>query len=260
MSELTGRGSSGERRASVATSAPRPWLMLGVVVAWGSCFVAIRWGLRYAPALWFATLRAALAGGLLVAVGVLRGGRLPRGRGAWLTLLALGLVNVAFAFGAMFTGVANVSATGVAAVLANAQPLLILLPAWALYGERAAPTAVVGVAVGFAGLLFIAIPGGGGTGAWLSLLSAGSITAGTLLARRPRVGQRTLLWESVPLDPHDRVCRSRLWRTGAPGTQGARFESLGACTKVIDELFQSGVSWAPEGELCAPGRRHDRRG
>ena len=184
MSELAGRGSSGERRASVATSTPRPWLMLGIVFAWGTCFVAIRWGLRYAPPLWFATLRAALAGGLLVAVGVLRGGRLPRSRSAWLVLLALGIVNVAFAFGAMFAGVANVNATGVAAVLANAQPLLILLPAWVFYGERASPTAVVGVAVGFAGLLFIAIPGGGGTGAWLSLLSAGSITAGTLLARR----------------------------------------------------------------------------
>lgn len=38
--------------------------------------------------------------------------------------------------------------------------------------------------VGFAGLLLVAVPGGGGSGAWLSILAAVAITAGALLARR----------------------------------------------------------------------------
>ena len=47
---------------------------------------------------------------------------------------ALGMVNGTIAFAAMFAGVAGLS-TGTDAVLASVQPLLILLPAWWLYGE-----------------------------------------------------------------------------------------------------------------------------
>src|SRR3546814_11295158 len=38
--------------------------------------------------------------------------------------------------------------------------------------------------LGFVGLLMVALPGGGGTGAWLSVLAALAITGGTLLSRQ----------------------------------------------------------------------------
>ncbi len=95
----------------------------------------------------------------------------------------LGLVNVSLAFGTMFAGVAGL-ATGIAAVLANAQPLLIVLPAWWLFRERVTPRVGVALAVGFAGLLMVAVPGGGGSGALMSLVSAAAVTAGTLMVRR----------------------------------------------------------------------------
>lgn len=59
----------------------------------------------------------------------------PKLAAGWTIIAALDVVNVSLAFGAMFVGIAGL-ATGTAAVLANAQPLLILLPAWWLYGER----------------------------------------------------------------------------------------------------------------------------
>ncbi|WP_253702108.1 EamA family transporter [Dietzia sp. 111N12-1] len=90
--------------------------------------------------------------------------------------------NVTFAFAAMFAGVAGLS-TGVAAVLANAQPLLILLPAWWLFGERITARTGLALGTGFAGLLIVSIPGGGGSGALLSLLAAAAVTAGTLMVR-----------------------------------------------------------------------------
>src|SRR3546814_15761110 len=83
----------------------------------------------------------------------------------------------------MFAGVDGL-ATGTAAVLANAQPLLILMPAWWLYGERVNGRTAVGMLLGFVGLLMVALPGGGGTGAWLSVLAAPAITGGTLLSRQ----------------------------------------------------------------------------
>ena len=110
-------------------------------------------------------------------------GRPPSGRRAWGLITVLGLVNVTVAFAAMFAGVAG-GAAGTAAVLANAQPLLILLPAWWIYGERLSPRTAAALVVGFAGLVLVALPGGGGSGAALSLLSAAAVTAGTLLSRR----------------------------------------------------------------------------
>ena len=157
--------------------------MLWITAAWGACFVAIEWGLRDAPLLWFAALRALIAGAALLALGVALHRPVPRGWRAWGLITVLGLVNVTVAFAAMFGGVAG-GATGTAAVLANAQPLLILLPAWWLYGERLSPRTSAALVVGFAGLVAVALPGGGGSGAALSLLSAAAVTAGTLLSRR----------------------------------------------------------------------------
>jgi drug/metabolite transporter (DMT)-like permease len=157
--------------------------MLWITAAWGACFVAIRWGLRDAPVLWFAAFRAVIAGAALLALARAQRRPTPRGRRSWTLVAALGLVNVTIAFAAMFAGVAGL-ATGVAAVLANAQPLLILLPASWLYGEKVTPRTSVALAVGFGGLLVVALPGGGGRGALLSLLAAAAITGGTLLARR----------------------------------------------------------------------------
>lgn len=165
------------------TRRPAPLRMLWITAALGACFLAVRWGLRDAPLLWFAALRAVLGGVVLAAVAAVQRRPLPRSAPSWGGIGALGLVNVSLAFWAMFAGIAGL-ASGTAAVLANAQPLLILLPAWWLYGERVSARTGVALAVGFGGLLVVAVPGGGGQGALLSLLSAAAVTAGTLMVRR----------------------------------------------------------------------------
>jgi drug/metabolite transporter (DMT)-like permease len=157
--------------------------MVWVTAVWGACFVAIQWGLRDAPILWFAALRALVAGMTLLTAGGAQHRPRPSGARAWALITVLGLVNVTIGFGAMFAGVAGL-ATGTAAVLANAQPLLILLPAWWLYGEGVSRRTAGALVVGFVGLVLVAAPGGGGAGAALSLLAAAAITGGTLLARR----------------------------------------------------------------------------
>lgn len=168
---------------SALTAGPRPARMLWVTAAWGACFIVIRWGLRDAPVLWFAALRSLGAGGALLVLASLQRRPTPRGRPAWALIALLGVTNSSIAFAAMFAGVAGL-ATGTAAVLANAQPLLILLPAWWLYGEAVTPRLATALVVGFTGLLVVAVPGGGGKGAALSIVAAVAITSGTLLARR----------------------------------------------------------------------------
>ncbi|MCY0906217.1 DMT family transporter [Arthrobacter sp. H14-L1] len=169
-------------RARTATGLPSPLRMLWITAALGVCFLGIQWGLRDAPLLWFAALRALLGGAALAIVAVWQRRRLPSSISAWGRTAILGLVNVSLAFAAMFAGVAGL-ATGVAAVLANAQPLLILLPAWWLFGERITARTGVALGVGFTGLLVVSVPGGGGSGALLSLIAAAAVTAGTLMVR-----------------------------------------------------------------------------
>jgi probable blue pigment (indigoidine) exporter len=137
--------------------------------------------------LWFAALRALLAGAaLLVAAlctpGLSRARLLPRGGATWALVGVLALMNVTVAFGAMVASTTGTS-TGVASVLANAQALLVVLPAWWLFGERTRPGELAGVALGFGGLVLVAAPSGAGQGAGLALLAAVGITAGALLAR-----------------------------------------------------------------------------
>lgn len=156
--------------------------MLWVVLAWGSCFMTISIGLQDATLLWLAALRALTAGVALLLVTGIRRTPLPRDRRTWVLLVCLGLVNVALAYATMFGGIIGLS-TGVAAVLANVQPILILLPAWWLYHERPSRTALVAILLGLAGLLLIVLPTGLGTGAWLSLSSAVAVTIGTLISR-----------------------------------------------------------------------------
>lgn len=167
------------------TRRPPPVRMLWVTAAWGTCFLGVRWGLRDAPLLWFAALRALLGGGALAVVAMVQHRPLPRSSRTWAGIGLLGLVNVTLAFAAMFAGIATM-ATGTAAVLANAQPLLILLPAWWLYGERLSKRGAVALAIGFSGLVVVALPGGGGRGALLSLGAAVAVTAGTLMVRHLR--------------------------------------------------------------------------
>ncbi len=164
------------------TGKPSPLRMLWITAALGTCFLGIHWGLRDAPLLWFAALRALLGGAALAVVALWQRRPLPPSTGAWGKIVILGLVNVSLAFAAMFAGVAGL-ATGVAAVLANAQPLLILLPAWWLFRERITARTGLALVVGSGGLLAVALPGGGGSGALLSLLAAAAVTAGTLMVR-----------------------------------------------------------------------------
>ncbi|MCJ0905208.1 DMT family transporter [Rhodococcus sp. ARC_M6] len=169
--------------AAAFSHRPARLRMLWITASLGACFLGVRWGLRDAPLLWFAALRALLGGAALAAVAIAQRRPLPRSAATWGGIGVLGLINVSLAFWAMFAGIAGL-ATGTAAVLANAQPLLILLPAWWLFGERVTARTGLALVVGFGGLLVVAVPGGGGQGALLSLLSAAAVTTGTLMVRR----------------------------------------------------------------------------
>ncbi|WP_216607488.1 DMT family transporter [Arthrobacter sp. 260] len=172
-----------ESAPSTQLRRPNPLRMLLITFAWGSCFLAISIGLKDAPLLWFAALRALIAGAALLLVAGLRREAMPRGARTWTLIIVMAVINVSVAFVAMFGGLIGLS-TGAASVLANAQPLFIVLPAWWIYKERVSMRTLAALGVGFTGLLAVAVPSGAGTGAWLSITAALAITAGTLISRQ----------------------------------------------------------------------------
>jgi len=127
------------------------------MLLWAACFPLITAGLQYSPHLTFATMRAVLAGATLVLAAVMLGRPFPRGRRIWVTLGIVGFGATSLGFLGMFHAAEFVS-PGLATVIANAQPLLAAMLGVAWLGERLAKVGWIGLLIGFAGILVIALP------------------------------------------------------------------------------------------------------
>lgn len=169
-----------------------------VMFLWALCFPLIATGLAAAPPLSFAALRSFVAGaGLLLPAFVLRRPR-PQGWRVWLSLLGVGLSATSLGFAGMFLA-GGVVSPGLATVLANAQPLIAAGLAYVVLGERLGLRRRVGLSLGFAGILLIALPGFGGAsanstpiGVGYVLLGAVGVAVGNVLLKR-LAGQVDLL-------------------------------------------------------------------
>lgn len=174
-------------------------MRLGLVMfLWALCFPLITVGLAFAPPLALAALRSFMAGaGLLLPAIVLRRAW-PRGWRVWLLLLGTGLTITSMGFGGMFLAGGLVS-PGLATVLANVQPLIAAVLGFFLLGERLGPRRRVGLSLGFAGILLVALPGFNVNGANSSpvgigfiMLGAVGVAAGNVLLKK-LAGQVDLL-------------------------------------------------------------------
>ncbi len=150
-----------------------------VMFLWALCYPLIATGLSMAPPLHFAALRSFVAGaGLLLLAFALRR-PLPRGRGVWLGLLGVGLSATSLGFGGMFLA-GGVVSPGLATVLANAQPLIAAGLAYFVLRERLGPRRRVGLLLGFAGIVLIALPGFGSENANSTPIGVGYVFLGAL--------------------------------------------------------------------------------
>ncbi len=162
-----------------------------VMFLWALCFPLITAGLELAPHLSFATLRAVIAGGTLVAVGVMSGRAWPKGRSTWLLLGVAGIGATTLGFFGMFHA-AEFVAPRMATVIANTQPLLAAALAHLVLKERVGPIGALGLSLGFVGIVVIAGPGvasrGGGDDDLLGIayivLAAVGITVSNVVFKR----------------------------------------------------------------------------
>ena len=177
--------SAGPKRDAVAAA-----LLLGVaVVFWGGSFRATAVATEHTSGLMLSALRALPAALLLVVAVPILGARLPRGR-LWLWAAVTGLLGVTLFFYGLSEGTA-LSGPGNAAVLANTPPFFVLVLGWIFLGERITAAGLVGLVIGFAGVVvMVSSQLGGGLdtadlalGMGLSLAAAASWGVTTLLVK-----------------------------------------------------------------------------
>ncbi|MBA1149260.1 DMT family transporter [Ectothiorhodospiraceae bacterium WFHF3C12] len=167
-------------------------IALGVLfsVIWSSAFSVAKIAVQDAPPLWLLSMRFFVAGTIAVTVAGFAGQTLPRGRRTWLAVLVLGLAQNAVYLGLVFVALQTVPAALVA-IIASALPLLVALSSAVIGAERPTPVVVLGLALGFGGVIYIMhdrVTGGVGVvGTVLCVGAVAALTLATQIVNRLRI-------------------------------------------------------------------------
>ena len=182
-------------------------LSLAVLAAllYAGCYAAIKSGLAYAPPFLFAAVRSLIGGVAILAVLAASGRPVIPARRLWAPIALLATLGPTIGFGAMFNSPLHTGA-GLASVVGNTGPLLIILLAAVFLGERITAGKVIALALALAGITMIALPGASARGTWhasalaLPLVAAASGAADSLIVKRVRPGGDVLAvagWQFV---------------------------------------------------------------
>lgn len=129
------------------------WLILCGI--WGSTWLFIKIGLADLPPFTFAALRFVLASSILGLMIFARGVRWPRSRFDWILIAVSGALQFALNYGLVFWGEQHIS-SGLAAVLQSTFPVFgFLIAHMYLPYERMTTAKLIGVLLGFSGVVVI---------------------------------------------------------------------------------------------------------
>lgn len=172
-------------------------LVLLLAAVYAVCYLAIKVGLAFAPPLRFAALRALGGGTALLPVILLSGGPFLPPRRQWPWLAVIAATGTVLAYGAMFLSPGRTGA-GLAAVLGNTTPLVIIVLAAAVLGERITLPKAAALSLGLLGVTLTASPAfaspgrSGLLGNALPLLAAGGTATESVLVKRIGLGRDIL--------------------------------------------------------------------
>jgi drug/metabolite transporter (DMT)-like permease len=129
------------------------WLMLVMLgIIWGGPFFFYAVALQELPTFTIVFLRVLIGTGVLWAVAITMGFKVPRGRGAWRDFFIMGLLNNAIPFTLIIWGQHHL-ASGLAAILNATTPFFTVLAANALTrDEKLSWNRLLGAIVGLAGV------------------------------------------------------------------------------------------------------------
>jgi len=124
-----------------------------LVIFWGSAFAVVKIGLDYSSPILFAGLRTLVGGLAMVGVALLWGGS-PNLRRDWPVFLLLVLFNAVLFIGLQTYAILYLP-SGSAAVLVYLQPILVGVLAWLILGELLSAAKLVGLLLGFFGIVAV---------------------------------------------------------------------------------------------------------
>jgi drug/metabolite transporter (DMT)-like permease len=158
------------------------------IFLWASAFVPSRVVSTSAPPLWILSLRFTAAGGLLLLGALVAGIAPPRRPTTLLRLALLGLCANAGYLGFTYLALRHLS-SGMGAILASTNPLLLALVAPRLLGEPLTPRKIAGLLLGFGGVVITMAARAGAQTArpadvLLAMCGVVSLTASTILYKR----------------------------------------------------------------------------
>jgi len=151
----------------------REWTLLLVLsLLWGGSFFFVGVAVQDLPPLTIVALRVSLAAVGLWCVVLILGLRPPRQWQVWLAFLGMGTINNAIPFSLIVWGQTQI-ASGLASILNATTPLFTVVVATCLLtDERATPLKVLGVVIGFLGVVvMIGLPASSEPTPWLPQLA-----------------------------------------------------------------------------------------
>ena len=148
--------SAGAHPGVTATRWFRTAAAIFFVALWGSAFVPSKIGVLASSPLWFLVARFAVSGAVALAIALALGAEWPKGRRAWVLIVALGVLANAAYLGFTYEALKHLAA-GVGAVISSTNPLILAILAPFFLRERLTFWKSAGLLLGFAGVVAIMI-------------------------------------------------------------------------------------------------------
>ena len=137
-------------------------LLLLAVGIWSGSFRVIAEAAGHTSAIMISALRTAPAALLLLAAVPLLGGRLPQTRRMWFWAFLTGMLMVVLFLEGLSEGTARAGAAN-ASVLGNTTPFFVLILAWFFLKARTNWLGIIGLLMGFGGVVLMVASQLGGT-------------------------------------------------------------------------------------------------
>lgn len=135
------------------------WLMLFLLAfIWGGSFFFVGVALKELPPLTIVLLRVGVAALVLWSVLIVRGIPIPRNPAIWLAFLTMGVLNNVIPFTLIVWGQQHI-ASGLAAIFNGTVPMFtVILATFLLNDEKINRQKIVGIVIGFIGVLIMFSP------------------------------------------------------------------------------------------------------
>lgn len=164
---------------------------VGFAFMWSSAFTSAKVALADAPPLLLLTVRFVISGAIAMGIGAALGQKPPRQLGQWGMLALLGICQNSLYLGLFFVAMTTVPA-GLASIIASALPLMVAAASALFASEKLGRMAMLGLALGFGGVIVIMANRLAGDldplGLGLCLIGVTALSIATLVVRHANMG------------------------------------------------------------------------